>query len=640
MKKPIIVCIDDEPTVLSSLKRELKTVLGDAVEIETALGGIDALELIEELIEEGSNIALVIVDYIMPDLKGDEVLKRIHDVLPDTLKIMLTGQATIEGVTNAINSAKLYRYIAKPWQREDLSLTVKQALKSYEQQHQLTEQNAKLRANESRLKQFIEAMPIGVAVHDITGEMSYANSKAKQLLGISELPEAKKADLAAAYQIYRAGTGELYPTSELPIVQSLSGKTVRLDDIELHQQTQIIPVEISTTPILDETGKITYAIASFQDISERKQAESDRLRLAQEQEAKNVALRMNQEIEAKNQELFAALQQLKTTQNQLIESAKMAALGQLIASIAHEINTPLGAINSSISNISYFLHQTIEDLITLSQNLSLEEGQLFSELIRRSLQEEGIISSREARQYKKALRQQLENLEIESAYTIADTLVTMGIYQEIDAFQSLLTKQDCVEILKVASNLSGLNRGINTINIATNRASKVVVALKTYAHHDKSTKKTIANLTDGIETVLTLYQSQLRQGVEVLKKYHSLSPILCYADELNQVWTNLIDNALQAMNHHGILTIEVMTLDQQAKISISDNGQGIPPENQAKIFVPFFTTKPIGEGSGLGLDIVKKIIDKHNGKITVESQPGQTTFSVFLPIELSELDTA
>ncbi|MEO8890661.1 MAG: ATP-binding protein [Coleofasciculaceae cyanobacterium] len=640
MKKPIIVCIDDEPTVLSSLKRELKTVLGDAVEIETALGGIDALELIEELIEEGTNIALVIVDYIMPDLKGDEVLKRIHDVLPDTLKIMLTGQATIEGVTNAINSAKLYRYIAKPWQREDLSLTVKQALKSYEQQHQLIEQNAKLRANESRLKQFIEAMPIGVAVHDITGEMSYANSKAKQLLGISELPEAKKADLAAAYQIYRAGTGELYPTSELPIVQSLSGKTVRLDDIELHQQTQIIPVEISTTPILDETGKITYAIASFQDISERKQAESDRLRLAQEKEAKNVALRMNQEIEAKNQELFAALQQLKTTQNQLIESAKMAALGQLIASIAHEINTPLGAINSSISNISYFLHQTIEELITLSQNLSLEEGQLFSELIRRSLQEEGIISSREARQYKKALRQQLENLEIESAYTIADTLVTMGIYQEIDAFKSLLTKQDCVEILKVASNLSGLNRGINTINIATNRASKVVVALKTYAHHDKSTKKTIANLTDGIETVLTLYQSQLRQGVEVLKKYHSLSPILCYADELNQVWTNLIDNALQAMNHHGILTIEVMTLDQQAKISISDNGQGITPENQAKIFVPFFTTKPIGEGSGLGLDIVKKIIDKHNGKITVESQPGQTTFSVFLPIELSKLDTA
>lgn len=137
-------------------------------------------------------------------------------------------------------------------------------------------------------------------------------------------------------------------------------------------------------------------------------------------------------------------------------------------------------------------------------------------------------------------------------------------YKEIDAFLPLLTKPNSLKILKIASNLSGLNRGINTINIATNRASKVVFALKTDAHYDKSGEKTIANLTDGIETVLTLYQSQLKQGVEVIIKYHSLSPILCYLDELNQVWTNLIHNALQAMNYRGILTIEVTTDNQPA----------------------------------------------------------------------------
>jgi class 3 adenylate cyclase/CheY-like chemotaxis protein len=144
MKKPVIICIDDEQTVLSSLKRELKVVLGDEFEVETAMGGIDALELLEELLEEGSEIALVISDYIMPDLKGDEVLRRIHEVSPKTLKIMLTGQASLEGVTNAINSAQLYRYIAKPWQRDDLNLTVKEAIKSYIQNKQLAEQNAKL----------------------------------------------------------------------------------------------------------------------------------------------------------------------------------------------------------------------------------------------------------------------------------------------------------------------------------------------------------------------------------------------------------------------------------------------------------------------------------------------------------------
>jgi class 3 adenylate cyclase len=144
MKKPVIVCIDDEPMILSSLKRQLKAALGDEFEIETAVGGIDALELMEALLEEGSEVALVISDYIMPDMKGDEVLKLIHQVSPQTLKIMLTGQASLEGVTNAINSARLYRYIAKPWQNEDLNLTVKEALKSYLNDKKLEEQNIAL----------------------------------------------------------------------------------------------------------------------------------------------------------------------------------------------------------------------------------------------------------------------------------------------------------------------------------------------------------------------------------------------------------------------------------------------------------------------------------------------------------------
>jgi signal transduction histidine kinase len=99
------------------------------------------------------------------------------------------------------------------------------------------------------------------------------------------------------------------------------------------------------------------------------------------------------------------------------------------------------------------------------------------------------------------------------------------------------------------------------------------------------------------------------------------------------VWTNLIHNALQAMDNRGTLTIDVTPENQQAKISITDSGCGIPEEIQGKIFEPFFTTKPAGEGSGLGLDIVKKIIEKHLGYMTVESQPGRTTFSVFIPIE-------
>ena len=498
---------------------------------------------------------------------------------------------------------------------------------------EVLEREKEVQQSERRLAQFLEAMPVGVAVHDATGKPYYSNQKGKQLLGKGVVKEATAEQLTEVYQVYSAGSDQLYPTEQLPIVRALKGERVTVDDMEIRRGEEIIPLEVATTPVFDEQGNIVYAIATMQDISDRKQAEADRLRLAQEREAKNVALRMNQEIEAKNQELATALQQLRTTQQQLIDSEKMAALGQLVAGIAHEINTPLGAIRSSAGNISKFLSQTLEQLPTLFQSLSPEEGQDFLALLQRSLQQESPFSSKEARQFKRVLKTELVAAGIDNADSIADRLATMRICNEIDPFLPLLKRPDSWEVLAIAYKLSELKRGTMTINTATERASKVVFALKTYARYDQSGEMIPANLAEGIETILTLYQNQLKKGVEVIRNYAELPPVLCYPDELNQVWTNLLHNALQAMDYQGTLTIDVMPIDQQAKISITDSGSGIPEEIKSKIFEPFFTTKPPGEGSGLGLDIVKKIIEKHHGKITVESQPGQTTFNVFIPIQ-------
>ena len=137
MKKPVIVCIDDEPAVLDSLKIELKRALGNECIIETAEGGVDALELVKELQLENAEVALVLSDYIMPDIKGDELLGQIHRLSPQTLTIMLTGQADLTAVGNAIKSAKLYRYIPKPWHTEDLKITVLEAVHSYLQERKL-----------------------------------------------------------------------------------------------------------------------------------------------------------------------------------------------------------------------------------------------------------------------------------------------------------------------------------------------------------------------------------------------------------------------------------------------------------------------------------------------------------------------
>lgn len=157
MNKKAIICVDDEQTILDALKVELKYAFGKEYLIETAEGGEDALELFEELLEENYELPLVISDYMMPNLKGDELLKRIHAISPKTRKVMLTGQADLTAVANAINDAKLYRYISKPWSAEDLALTVSEALKSYFSEKQLFEKHQEL---ERKIATFHKFVPV------------------------------------------------------------------------------------------------------------------------------------------------------------------------------------------------------------------------------------------------------------------------------------------------------------------------------------------------------------------------------------------------------------------------------------------------------------------------------------------------
>ncbi|GAA4230842.1 hypothetical protein GCM10022291_01960 [Postechiella marina] len=156
MKKKVIFCVDDEKIVLNSLKTELKSAFGHAYIIETAESGIEALEAVDNLLSLGYTVQVVIADYAMPIMKGDEFLVTLHKKSPRTLNILLTGQATFEGVTNSINQADLYRYISKPWHTNDLILTVKEALKSYEQENKLKQQNKELQELSASLEQKVE----------------------------------------------------------------------------------------------------------------------------------------------------------------------------------------------------------------------------------------------------------------------------------------------------------------------------------------------------------------------------------------------------------------------------------------------------------------------------------------------------
>ena len=328
-----------------------------------------------------------------------------------------------------------------------------------------------------------------------------------------------------------------------------------------------------------------------------------------------------------------AFEDLKTTQSQLIQSEKMAALGQLIAGIAHEINTPLGAARASIGSISNALKETIQKLPLLFQRLSSEQQEEFFALVERILHSQKALTSREERKYKRALRRQLEAQGIHDADSVADTFVDMGIYDDVVPFISLLKNDRCGCLLQTAYNLSLQQRHSDNIATAVERASKIVFALKSYARYDESEQKTLADITEGIELVLTLYHNQLKRGIELITHYEDVPAIKCFPAELDQVWTNLLHNAVHAMNGQGTLEIRVSQQEETIIVQMTDSGTGIPKEIQERIFEPFFTTKPTGEGSGLGLDIVRKIINKHQGTIDFESQPGRTTFRVLLPIE-------
>lgn len=344
---------------------------------------------------------------------------------------------------------------------------------------------------------------------------------------------------------------------------------------------------------------------------------------------------LEEKVAERTQELSQALEDLKLAQDGLIQSEKMAALGQLIAGVAHEINTPLGAIRSSIEYIANFLDQHLTTLPQFFRELPTEQAEQFQSLLLRALTPSPTLSGRERRHTRKALARQLSEQKIASAESLASLLLDLGICDRIDDLLPLLADPESEALLKMVRQFTRVRESTRDIVTASDRSAKIVFALKTYARYDHSGERIEANITDGIDAVLTLYHNQIKHGVTVHRSFAKVPPIACYFDELNQVWTNLIHNALQAMDHQGTLGIEVSQQSDQVCVRITDSGPGVPPELQAKIFEPFFTTKPPGEGSGLGLDIVKKIIDKHQGTLSLDSIPGQTTFSVTLPMSVT-----
>ncbi|HEY9606557.1 MAG TPA: adenylate/guanylate cyclase domain-containing protein [Allocoleopsis sp.] len=320
MTKQVIICVDDETTVLRSLRAELQEAIGDDYLIEIAEGGEEALELIEELQEDGYEFPLIISDYLMPKMKGDELLKQVHRLLPKTLKIMLTGQADLEAVSNAIKYGQLYRYIAKPWQPDDLSLTVKEAVNSYAQEKKLAQQNIQLQEmnqslahlnvqlqemnqtlakfnreqtvlidqlhqKESRLlkaeqkyRQIFENALEGIFQITPDGRFLSANQATAQLYGYDS-PEDLMASIT---DINRQLYVDLHSRIEFLTLMQQYGAVSGFESQVYRKDGSIIWINENARAVFDFNQSLLYYQGFVEDITARKKAESDRLHFTKE----------------------------------------------------------------------------------------------------------------------------------------------------------------------------------------------------------------------------------------------------------------------------------------------------------------------------------------------------------------------
>ncbi len=331
--------------------------------------------------------------------------------------------------------------------------------------------------------------------------------------------------------------------------------------------------------------KFVGYVGSCVDITARKLAErvleDARDRLEQEVAERTAELlQANRNLEKEKEEQRLLIRKLEEAQTQLLQSEKMASIGQLAAGVAHEINNPVGYVKSNLNTLTDYISDLLQLIALYEQHQSELGGAAVS-----------------------------------------------AIEQTKQAIDFAFLKEDMTTLLEESQE-------------GVNRVQHIVQDLKEFSHVDEAEWQCV-DLHKGLDSTLNLVYNELKYKAQVVKEYGEIPEIRCLPQQLNQVFMNLLVNAAQALEEHGTITLRTYADGQTVTVEVEDTGPGIPPEKLNRIFEPFFTTKPVGKGTGLGLSIAYGIVSKHGGSIEVESEPGRgTVFKVRLPIASDELIAA
>jgi len=421
----------------------------------------------------------------------------------------------------------------------------------------------------SQLRATLESTGNGILVLDWRGKVNAMNRQFSRMWALpDELLRAQDDTGVLDFIVNAVEEPERLRTRLKAVVDP-----VETEDTLRHRDGRVF--EISARPqYLDQ--QIIGRVFSVQDITQRT-LDAQALRDSRDQLEQRVLARtadlhaLNDTLNRDKERLAQLVKELEATQAQLMQSERMASIGQLAAGVAHEINNPVGFVNSNLGSLQTYVMNLLKLLAAYEQT----EGALAAP----------------------------------AALQIAQVKKDIDFVFMCDDITALLTE-----------SLDGLKR-----------VTHIVQDLKNFSHVDESARQ-LANLEDGLESTLRVVWNELKYKAEVVKEFAGLPPVMCYPFQLNQVFMNLLVNASHALVDKGKITIRTGCDDEQVWIAVQDTGKGIAPENLPRIFDPFFTTKPVGKGTGLGLSLSYDIVKKHGGHIEVKSLLGQgTTMTVFLP---------
>ena len=564
-----ILIVEDDYISRSLLKKMLVEMGNTVIEAEN---GDQAWEILQT-----KQIKIVVSDWIMPGLNGLNLCRKIRS---ESYKyyvyvIILTAKDSKTDLVDVF-SAGADDYIPKPFDPEELRARVMTGVRVID----LEDRHKKL-ANtliESRNK-------LRIVLDSLTEEIISVDQN-KQIVSVN------KAFAGQMKTSPQSVVGKNCFTEECCQATFLSDKSIQ-DDIDkvfktgesikklftTHYDEKVDYKKISCVPIRNEFDEVFQVVIVSQDITEEKR------RTEEIQSLNDQLISKSAEIETQNSELKQTLKRLEDTQAQMLQSEKMASIGQLAAGVAHEINNPTGFVSSNLKTLLDY------------QNDITRVIEKYHEL-----------------------RAELEGNQNE-------TLSTQVVKGRLATIKALESDIDIDFLMEDITDLIGDCRE------GMDRIKKIVTDLKDFAHPGED-KVQMLDINRGLESTLNVVNNELKYKASVTRELGELPQIKGYPQQLNQVFMNILVNAAQAIERKGEITVRTRLVDDQIKIEISDTGCGIPKENLQKIFDPFFTTKDVGKGTGLGMNIAYNIVKKHNGMIQVDSIVGKgTLFTINIPVE-------